>query len=162
MHNQFEKAAQMEIDNHESETVDSAPNALIEDYLDRVTAPLVGWKDYDERVALRQEIRAHLDAGIAAFQELGESHDEAVRSALKQLGNPDVIGMQYLDVSGGLNSIRRLSRAAGGFICTAFGAGIGMVTLSPIFPSLLMILLRFIMRSACRIRPSLAFSREQN
>ncbi len=116
----------MENDHRESEPLEAPSNTLIEDYLDRITAPLVGWKDYDERQALRQEILSHLESGIAAYQELGESRDEAVRSALKQLGNPDEIGRQYLDTSQGFSSILRLTRVAGGFVCSVFGLVVGM------------------------------------
>ncbi len=127
MHNRFEKASQeVELP---IELPDQRSAALIDDYLERVTAPLVGWKDYDERQALRAEIRAHLEAGIAAFQDLGESRDEAVRSALKQLGNPDKIGRQYLDVSSGFSSILRLTRAAGGYISTTIGLLVGLLAI---------------------------------
>src|SRR5258706_1015126 len=98
----------MENNNREAELVESSLNARMEDYLERVTAPLVGWKDYDERTALRQEIRGHLESGIAAFQELGETREEALHSALNQLGNPDEIGRGYLDASGGSRSVLRM------------------------------------------------------
>lgn len=126
MHNRFEKAGQAtEVQN---ESADERSGAMIEDYLERITAPLVGWKDYHERQALRNEVRAHLEAGIAAYQELGERHDEAVHLALIQLGNPDEIGRQYLNDARGFRPIFHMI-SAGGLISAALGLIIGIAAM---------------------------------
>src|SRR5438105_1069741 len=49
---------------------------------------------------LRQELRQHLEALVAAHMELGSSPEEAIAAALRQFGDPVLIG-------------RRLSREAG-------------------------------------------------
>jgi hypothetical protein len=65
----------------------------IEDYLDQVCAPLVGWVPYAARTELRAELQAHLESLVGAYQELGSSPDAAVRAALAQSGDPqDVAG----------------------------------------------------------------------
>jgi hypothetical protein len=68
----------------------------IEDYLDQVCAPLIGWVPYAARVELRAELQAHLDSLVAAYQELGSSPDAAVRAALAQAGDPQVVARDWV------------------------------------------------------------------
>jgi hypothetical protein len=68
----------------------------MEDYLDQVCAPLVGWVPYDARMELRVELRAHLESLVAAYRELGSSHDAAVRSALAQSGDSDAVARDWI------------------------------------------------------------------
>jgi hypothetical protein len=72
------------------------PDPRVEDYLDRVCAPLVGRVQYAERVELRTELRAHLEALIAACGELGVAPEEAVRQALAQFGAPGSVAQAWL------------------------------------------------------------------
>jgi hypothetical protein len=68
----------------------------IEDYLDRIYAPLVGWVPYAARTELRAELQAHLASRVAAYQELGSSPDAAVREALAQSGDPQAVVREWV------------------------------------------------------------------
>jgi hypothetical protein len=68
----------------------------IEDYLDQIYAPLVGWVPYAARVELRAELQAHLASRVAAYQELGSSPDAAVREALAQSGDPQAVVREWV------------------------------------------------------------------
>jgi hypothetical protein len=67
----------------------------IGDYLDQVLAPLVGWVPYAARTELRAELQGHLEAHIAAYRELGSSPDAAVKEALAQSGEPQVVARAW-------------------------------------------------------------------
>jgi hypothetical protein len=73
----------------------SGGEARIEDYLDHVCAPLVGTVPYERRLELRSEVRCHLQTLIEAFEELGSPYNEAVDSALRQFGDPALIGREW-------------------------------------------------------------------
>jgi hypothetical protein len=60
----------------------------LEEYLDRVYAPLVGVVPYAQRIELRAELREHLQALVTTREESGDSHAGAVRAALTQFGPP--------------------------------------------------------------------------
>jgi hypothetical protein len=68
----------------------------IEDYLDQIYAPLVGWVPYASRTELRAELQAHLESLVAAYQELGSSPDTAVRAALAQSGDPQAMAREWV------------------------------------------------------------------
>lgn len=57
----------------------------IEDYLDRVCLPMVTTLRYETRRQVRAQLRAEIDALVAAHEELGSSRDEAVELALAQV-----------------------------------------------------------------------------
>ncbi len=57
----------------------------------RLNAPLRRMPS-QERAELHQELRAHLDALVAAHLELGASPEQAVELALRSFGNPGRIG----------------------------------------------------------------------
>jgi hypothetical protein len=67
----------------------------IEDYLDQIYAPLVGWVPYAARTELRAELQAHLESLVAAYQELGSSPDAAVHEALAQSGDPQAVVREW-------------------------------------------------------------------
>lgn len=69
--------------------------AELEDYLDHMTAEMVGVVPYRRRQELREEIRSHLRALADAFEELGSSPAEAVAQALAQFGEPRAIARQW-------------------------------------------------------------------
>jgi hypothetical protein len=77
------------------------PDPRIEDYLDRVSAPLVDLVSYDTRQELRAELRSHLEALSASYEELGASRDRAVRAALRQLGDARLVADRYAQLSSG-------------------------------------------------------------
>lgn len=64
------------------------PDPRIEDYLDRVCAPLVGRLPYQRRQELRAEMRDHLAALVLAHRELGADAESAGALALAQFGPP--------------------------------------------------------------------------
>lgn len=67
----------------------------IEDYLDQTCAPMVSQKPYEERAAIREELRSHLVALVRASVELGASEAEAVRSALQKMGRPTQVARAF-------------------------------------------------------------------
>src|SRR3989442_1490179 len=64
------------------------PDPRIEDYLDRVCAPLVELVPYARRQELRAELRGHLEALAASYRELGSAPNLASEQALRQFGDP--------------------------------------------------------------------------
>src|SRR5262249_52206433 len=68
----------------------------IEDYLDQIYAPLVGWVPYGARTELRAELQAHLESLAAAYQELGSTPDAAVCQALAQSGDPQAVVREWV------------------------------------------------------------------
>jgi hypothetical protein len=68
----------------------------LEDYLDQVVAPLVGWVPYGARSELRAELQGHLESLVVAYQELGSSPEAAVRAALAQSGDPELISREWV------------------------------------------------------------------
>ncbi len=73
----------------------SARDPRIEDYLDRVCAPLVGVVPYARRQELRAELAAHLAALIEGYQEMGSNSEAAAILALRQFGEPRAISRQW-------------------------------------------------------------------
>jgi hypothetical protein len=67
----------------------------IEDYLDHVCAPLVGVVPYAKRQELRAELRTHLEARAATYEELGKSAEIATLEALRQFGDPRDLARQW-------------------------------------------------------------------
>ncbi|MCW3051250.1 MAG: hypothetical protein JWN14_420 [Chthonomonadales bacterium] len=78
-------------------TSEMSHSPLIEDYLDRLCAPLVDTMTYEQRLATREEIRAHLLVLAAGHEELGSSPDEAIQAALQQFGEAKQIGRSLLN-----------------------------------------------------------------
>lgn len=81
---------------HELQTTADDPTVRIDDYLDRVVAPLVNDVPHARRRELRSELGAHLEALVEAHRELGATPDEAVSAALQQFGSPRQVGRQWL------------------------------------------------------------------
>lgn len=97
-------------------------NALIEDYLEHLIAPLIGIVPYPERLSFRQEAHAHIDGLILDFQYKGEMRAEATEHALREFGEPWKLGQAFLEEwsQGGTGrpSVRLARKAA----WTAFGS----------------------------------------
>ncbi len=70
---------------------------LIEDYLDRLSLPLVHRLPYHERQRIRQELRDHLLERVNEWKAQGVSDDEAVMMALKGFGAPEWVGTLILE-----------------------------------------------------------------
>src|SRR5260370_38948195 len=73
------------------------PDPRIEDYLDHVSAPLVGLVPYARRQELRAELRGHLEALAASYRELGSAPDTASEQALRQFGDPRELARRCAD-----------------------------------------------------------------
>ena len=71
-------------------------DALLEDFLDHVCAPLVGIVPFGERFTLRREMGAHLDALVAEFEFQGFAACDAVQNALREMGEPWEVGQAWL------------------------------------------------------------------
>jgi HAAS len=90
-------------------------------YLDRVGASLAGLLPEERRAELRAELRDHLEALIAAHEELGASPEEAVTAALRQFGGADDLARAWR--SAGPPALRsRIAAAAGGLACAGSAA----------------------------------------
>jgi hypothetical protein len=68
----------------------------IEDYLDHVCAPLVERMPYDARMALRAELRSHLESLAEAYRELGSPPDQAIGHAFTQCGHPKDVAREWV------------------------------------------------------------------
>lgn len=92
-----------------------AEDALVEDYLDHLCAPLVGIVPLAARRDLRAEMRAHLEALASEYGFEGEPPAKATAAALKELGEPWQVGQTFLRewLQGSPNAApARLTRAA--------------------------------------------------
>lgn len=81
---------------HELHFAENERNARLDDYLDRVVAPLVDDVPHARRRELRAELGAHLDALVEAHLELGATPEEALTAAIRQFGPPRQVGRQWL------------------------------------------------------------------
>jgi hypothetical protein len=108
----------------------------IEDYLDQVSAPLIGWVPYAARMELRAELQAHLESLVAAYQELGSNPDAAVREALAQSGDPQIVASDWVREWGRIlrprkaPSIWHSTRVALGSFGLATGLGLAFLTVA--------------------------------
>ena len=70
----------------------SVENAPLQNYLDRLYAPLIEVMPYADRQAARIEVEGHILHLIEAEMSIGLSLDAATESALEQFGDPGVLG----------------------------------------------------------------------
>ena len=80
----------------EPDQVFQSTDDAIEDYLDRVCAPLVGTIARSKREEIRQRVRLRLEQFTTAHRELGSTDAEAVELALTQCGDPELISRRWL------------------------------------------------------------------
>jgi hypothetical protein len=71
-------------------------DALLEDFLDHLCAPLVGVLPFEQRASLRQEVRCHLECLAEELAESGLPPDAALRKALREFGEPWAVGESLL------------------------------------------------------------------
>jgi len=81
---------------HELQFTEDDRNARLDDYLDRVVAPLVDDVPHVRRRELRAELGAHLESLVEAHLELGDTPEEALAAALRQFGPPRQVGKCWL------------------------------------------------------------------
>jgi hypothetical protein len=77
---------------HEQALVEA--DALVDDYLDHVSAQLLALPQ-ERRAELRREIGQHLRATADAHQELGSAPKDAVRAAVRQFGDARTVGRNF-------------------------------------------------------------------
>ncbi|MBW3625550.1 MAG: permease prefix domain 1-containing protein [Armatimonadetes bacterium] len=75
----------------------SLADPYIEDYLDRVYAPLVGVIPYTRRRDLIDEMRSHLYELVQTRREEGAEEEEALREAFRQFGPPRRIARAWIE-----------------------------------------------------------------
>jgi hypothetical protein len=107
----------------EARARDLPPGDRLEDYLDRVLAPLVEKVPYDARRELRAELRSHLEALADAYEEIGSTPDEAARLAVEQFGDPGKLVKEWLRARAGC--------AEGSYLSPFPALGIGLVCFVP-------------------------------
>jgi hypothetical protein len=64
--------------------------------LDRACGPLLDAIPYLKRRELRREWREHLEALIEARMELGEDVQAAANAAIRQFGDPQQLGNEWI------------------------------------------------------------------
>lgn len=72
-------------------------NPRIEDYLDRLAAPLVGVVPAEDRLRLRAEAAAHLERQAERAVLTGEDENEAIDRAIEAYGPAPVVAHEYLE-----------------------------------------------------------------
>jgi hypothetical protein len=85
-------------------------DVAVQDFLDRVCAPLIGEVPYSQRAELREELGQHLRALIQAHIELGEPHDVAIANAEEQFGRPEKLARDWTAVQSRQKPGRRMKR----------------------------------------------------
>lgn len=92
-------------------------NPLLEDYLDRLTAPLVGIVSYDTRTALRIETQEHLEIRIEDLERKGMGYADATREAIRIYGPAARVSEEFLtqwfESSATSPLLRRIGKANG-------------------------------------------------
>ena len=69
----------------------------LEDYLEHLSAPLIGIVPYPERKAFRQEAHAHIDGLIREYLYDGQDRKAATETALREFGEPWKVGRAFLE-----------------------------------------------------------------
>jgi hypothetical protein len=103
----------------------STDDALVKDYLEKLTAPLVEVLPYAEREALRMEFRLHLLAIAAAHEELGYTRADALAAALRDFGNPRKIGRGIYRAHKKPLKLPYIPGLAGGFVAAPISIAAG-------------------------------------
>jgi hypothetical protein len=81
-------------DTVKDEAVQIASDERIADYLEQVCGRLLSLS-YSERQQIRNELRPHLEAMIAARRELGDTYSEAVTHSLTAFGEPKKVAASF-------------------------------------------------------------------
>ncbi|RYG35608.1 hypothetical protein EON81_12215 [bacterium] len=97
-------------------------SAILEEYLDRLGAPLVGTVPIEKRQRFLSEVASHLD-GLAEDYRLDGAHpDEAARRAVREHGAPGKLAEDFLETWFERDAKGLIERRFGRANCTAFGA----------------------------------------
>ncbi len=82
---------------HGPEAGNSSPEALIEDYLDHLCAPLIGIVPYERRIRLRDEARFNIQGRMEMYVRDGVEPAEAAAQAVEKYGHTDELSEQFLE-----------------------------------------------------------------
>lgn len=90
---------------------------VVEDYLDRLTAPLVGVVPYEARSALRAETQEHLEIRVEQLLRDGMAYPEATVEAIRRYGSAKTASEEFLshwfESSNTSPLLRKLGKANG-------------------------------------------------
>lgn len=102
----------------------AAPEAaeVLEDYVDRLRAPLVGIVPLERRQRFLSEVAAHLEALTEDFQSEGLAATDAAKRAVGEHGNPGKLAEDFLTTWYERGARGPLEKRFGRANCTAFGA----------------------------------------
>jgi hypothetical protein len=101
---------------------DSSGDGLVDDYLDRLCAPLVGTVPLERRQRFAGEVAGHLDALTEDYRTEGVTDGDAVRRAIREHGEPGPLAEDFLATWFQKGAKGPIERRFGRANCTAFGA----------------------------------------
>ncbi len=81
----------------DQQDADLTPEELVDDYLEHLCAPLVGWVPYRERERLREEARSHLEGRAHAYGIDGFAPQEAMRRSIERFGKSARLSEEFLE-----------------------------------------------------------------
>lgn len=95
---------------------------LLDDYVDRLRAPLVGTVPLERRQRFLSEVAGHLEALVEDYRQEGEAPDSAARRAIREHGKPGQLAEDFLAAWFQKGARGPIERRFGRANCTAFGA----------------------------------------
>lgn len=95
---------------------------VLDDYLDRLRAPLVGLVPLERRHRFLCEVAGHLEALVEDFVQEGDPPEAAVRRAIQEHGEPGRIAEAFLATWYEKEARGAIERRMGRANCTAFAA----------------------------------------
>lgn len=101
---------------------DEAGAELLDDYLDRLRAPLVGIVPLERRQRFLGEVAGHLEALVEDYCLDGETAEEAARRAMREHGEPGTLAEEFVAAWFQKGARGPIERRFGRANCTAFGA----------------------------------------
>lgn len=113
------------------------PEERVEDFLDRLYAPLVPCVPYAVRRQVRWEMKEHLLAIAEAYEELGSGPAEALEEAIARFGAPEQVSAQWLRAwraPSGVASARPAAAAALKTFGQALLAGLALLHINDRWP----------------------------
>ncbi|RYG44966.1 hypothetical protein EON79_13735 [bacterium] len=106
----------------ETRAEEAGANAILEDYLDRLAAPLVGTVPIEKRQRFVMEVASHLDSLAEDYRLEGIDPDEAAHRAVREHGAPGKLAEEFLEAWYERDAKGIIERRFGRANCTAFGA----------------------------------------
>lgn len=101
---------------------EEAAGAILDDYLDRLGAPLVGTVPVEKRQRFLLEVASHLEGLSEDYRLDGDPPEAAIRRAVREHGEPGRISEAFLSAWYEREAEGAIERRFGRANCTAFGA----------------------------------------